>query len=310
MKRAVGRLIELPGGGKQAPQSAHIRFAQPQGGSASPTRPMPLRSSPTIATGVFPMPSLSARSFRHGAAASLLAALLLNAAPALAQDGTGGDASRRVITVTGEGEASVAPDMAIVNLTVLREGATAREALDAGNAAMAEVLAAMREAGIADRDLQTSGFGIAPQYVYPENGQSGEGPRITGYQVTNSLSVRVRDLAELGGLLDQAVSLGVNQGGDILFTNDDPAAAMEEARRGAVEDARSRAETLVEAAGVGLGEIVRIDESVQQAPPMPMMRAEMARSLAADAAVPVATGENTYAVTVTITWELGSATQQ
>ncbi len=253
--------------------------------------------------------ALSARLYRHGASASLLAALLIATAPALAQD-VPDEASRRVITVTGQGEAAIAPDMAIINLTVLREGATAREALDAGIAAMAEVLAAMREAGIADRDLQTSGFGIAPQYVYPENGESGEGPRITGYQVTNSLSVRVRDLTELGGLLDQAVSLGVNQGGDILFTNDDPAAAMDEARRDAVEDARNRAETLVEAAGVGLGEIVRIDESVHQAPPMPMMRAEMARGLAADAAVPVATGENTYAVTVTITWELGAAAQQ
>ena len=256
------------------------------------------------------MQPISTRHFRHGVSAALFAALLMTASPSLAQDVPDGDPPRRVITVTGEGEAAVAPDMAIVNLTVLREGETAREALDAGNAAMTEVLAAMREAGIADRDLQTSGFGIAPQYVYPENGESGEGPRITGYQVTNSLSVRVRDLADLGGLLDQAVSLGVNQGGDILFTNDDPAAATDEARRDAVEDARNRAETLVDAAGVGLGDVVRIDENVHRAPPMPMMRAEMARSLAADAAVPVATGENTYAVTVTITWELGAATQQ
>lgn len=253
--------------------------------------------------------SLSACFLRRGASATFVAALLLSTGPVAAQDATG-EQPRRVITVTGEGEAAVAPDMAIVNLTVLREGETAREALDAGNAAMADVLAALREAGIADRDLQTAGFGIAPQYVYPENGENGEGPRITGYQVTNSLSVRVRELDDLGGLLDRAVSLGVNQGGDILFTNDDPASAMDEARRDAVEDARNRAETLTEAAGIGLGDIVRIDESVQQAPPMPMMRAEMARSLSADAAVPVAAGENTYSVSVTITWELGDAPQQ
>ncbi|WP_099864589.1 SIMPL domain-containing protein [Pararhizobium haloflavum] len=208
------------------------------------------------------------------------------------------------ISVTGEGDAAVAPDMALVTLTVLREAETARQALDDSNEAMEEVLQAMRDEDIAERDLQTSGFGINPQYVYPNGENEVREPRITGYEVSNTLTVRLRDLEKLGALLDASVSLGVNQGGNIVFTNNDPAQTLAEAREDAVGDARARAETLADAAGVSLGRILRIDESTQAPPPMPMARAEMAKSFAADASVPVASGENLYHVTVTMTFEI------
>lgn len=236
------------------------------------------------------------------------AALLSFSSLALAQNDAGAaphEPRPAVIAVTGEGEATIAPDMAIVTLTVLRDGETAREALDDNNAAMDEVLGAMRTEGVADRDLQTSGFGISPRYVYPNSDSGPREPRIVGYEVTNTLTVRLRDLDRLGGLLDSAVSLGVNQGGGIVFTNDDATGTLAEARREAVRDARARAETLSEAAGVSLGRVLRIDETTRRYEPAPMARLQMAQSgAAADAAVPVAAGENTYRVTVSMSWEL------
>jgi len=202
--------------------------------------------------------------------------------------------------------AAVAPDMAVVALTVLREAETARAALDANNEAMAAVLAAMKEEGIAERDLQTGGFSIQPRWVYPQN-QNGttEQPRITGYSVNNTLTVRIRDLDRLGAILDSSVSLGVNQGGDVIFTNDDQDTVRETARLNAIAKAKAKAEAMVEALGVSLGRITQVSENAYSAPPMPMMRAEMAGASAkADSAVPVASGENEYRVTVSVSWEI------
>ena len=150
------------------------------------------------------------------------------------------------IVVAGQGSVDVAPDMAVLTLTVAREAQTARAALDANSSAMAEVLAAMQAQGIAERDLQTSNFSIQPKYVYPPRKSSGEGepPRIVGYTVRNSLSVRVRDIGKVGAVLDKSVTLGVNEGGNILFTNDDPSGPMAQARTLAMHDAIARANTL------------------------------------------------------------------
>lgn len=239
-------------------------------------------------------------------AAVALAGVSLIAAPASAQQMPWpGDTA--TLTVTGEGEAAVPPDMAVVTLTVLREGDTARAALDASSEAMDDVLETMREEGIADRDLQTAGFSINPRYTQPREGEPMEAPEIAGYEVANTLTVRLRDLERLGAILDLAVSLGVNRGGDIMLTNDDPSATLAEARTDAVEDAAARAETLAAAAGVSLGRVMRIDEKAQHFQPIPMARAEMARGFAADASVPIAEGENTYRVNVTMTWELEQA---
>lgn len=207
------------------------------------------------------------------------------------------------ISVTGEGEASVSPDMAILTLSVTREAETARAALDANNEAMEKVITAMKEEGIAAKDLQTAGLTINPQYVYPDGKSDQKEPRITGYQVTNTLTVRARDIAKIGSLLDRAVTLGVNQGGNIVFTNDDPSKALEEARRGAVADAMAKARTLAEAAGVELGKVRQISEHSIAQPPMPL-RAKAMRMEAAPAAVPVEAGENTYHVGVSMVFGL------
>jgi uncharacterized protein len=207
------------------------------------------------------------------------------------------------IQVSGKGEAAVAPDMAILSLTVMREAETAREALDEANAAMGEVIAAMRGEGVADRDLQTSGLSISPRYVYPERGED-NGPRIVGYQVTNSLTVRVREIERVGEILDLSVTMGVNQGGNIVLTNDDPAATLEEARRSAVENARAKAETLADAAGVRLGRVMSMSEQMQEPPVRPLSQPAMMRMEAADASVPIETGESTYEVHVDVSFEI------
>ena len=126
-------------------------------------------------------------------------------------------------------------------------------------------------------------------------------PKIIGYSVVNSLGVRVRDLSKAGDILDQAVTLGVNQGGDIQFVKDDTTALLEEARKKAVENAIAKAKTMASAAGVSLGRVLDMSEQTFQPGPYPIMRAEMAMAKSADAApVPLATGENAYKVTVNV----------
>lgn len=231
----------------------------------------------------------------------LLAAAIALPHAAVAQEAQPGQTPR--VVVTGEGETAIAPDMAIVSLAVMREADTARAALDANNEAMNAVIAAMKEAGIEQRDIQTAGLQINPRYVYPQNNDGEQQPRIVAYQVSNTLTVRVRDIAAVGEIIDRSVTLGVNQGGNITFTNDDPATATTEARKRAVEDAVTRARTLAEAAGVELGRILELSEQSFAPPPVPLGGRAYRMEAAADA-VPIEAGENTYRVQVNVTFEL------
>lgn len=207
-----------------------------------------------------------------------------------------------VIVVSGEADSSLAPDMAIVTLGVTTAEKTARAALDGNSQATGAVLKGLRDEGIADRDLQTSDFSIQPQYVYPDSSDDGQKPPVlTGYQVSNALTVRVRDLKRLGAILDRTVTLGVNQGGNIRFANDNPEKTIEEARRLAVTNAFAKARTLADSAGVRIGRVIEISETSSQPEAQPLARMSMAKQ--ADA-VPVATGENTYSVNVSITFAI------
>jgi len=210
------------------------------------------------------------------------------------------------IRVTGEGKVAVAPDIAAISVGVVREAKTARTALTANNNAMAKVLDAMKAQGIADKDLQTSGFNISPRYYYPprEKNHQQKPPKIVGYTVSNNLSVRIRDLQKVGEVLDQVVTLGVNSGGNIQFMNDDPKEALRQARKAAMADAIDKAKTLAEAVGVDLGSILEISENSRSPRPVPMARGNFAAKAMAADSVPVASGENTYHVTVNVNWEI------
>jgi uncharacterized protein YggE len=234
----------------------------------------------------------------------LLASILIVMISGTACWAADNDPSSRIL-VTGQGNVDLAPDMAVLVLTVTREAETARAALDANSAAMNEVLSAMKAEGIKARDLQTSGFSIQPKYIYPPQKSSGERqpPHIVGYTVRNSLNVRVRDIGAVGEILDKSVTLGVNEGGNIMFTNDDPSTAITEARIKAVKNALAKAQTLAEAAGVKTGKILEISEQSFSPRPMPMARAELSMARSADA-VPVAAGENTYKVTVKVSYSI------
>ena len=217
----------------------------------------------------------------------------LAAAPALAQQPP-------TIAVSATGQASAPPDMALLQLGVRREGETAEAALNATSEVMDEVMAAMRAFGIAERDLRTADLSIQPLYAQaPPEPVPGRPPTITGYAVTNTLSVRVRDLVKAGEVLDRAVSLGVNAGGDIDFTNAEPAPLLEQARRDAVRQATARAKVLAEEAGVALGTLRSMREGdTGDEPPYGRPTLRLSRS------VPIAGGENEYSVTVTMEWEI------
>ena len=211
------------------------------------------------------------------------------------------------ITVSGLGEVTAEPDLAVITTGVVTSAPTAREAVTANTQAMNGVLGRLKEMGIADRDLQTSDFSITPQYQHfrGQNGQPTPPPRIVAYEVRNTLRVRIRELESTGAILDAVVSDGANQVNGIDFSIDDPTALMQKARRRAVSDARDRAEVLADSLGVALGRIVSVSEG-QMRPPVPQPRmARMEMAMAADAGpVSVEAGEQLLTATVTITWEI------
>lgn len=225
--------------------------------------------------------------------------LLAMAAPAFAADRAG-------LVLNGTGEVFAAPDMATITTGVVTQAETAREALDANTQAMAELIEVLRAGGLQSRDIQTSDFTVTPQYVYSDR-RDPQGyampPEISGYQVSNAVTIVVRDLDGLGGVLDQAVSVGANSIRGIAFSVADTEGLYEEARRLAVADALAKAETYADAAGVTLGAIVSISEQDAFLPPRPMVQTA-SREMAFDAAVPVEAGELRYSVTTTIGWEL------
>lgn len=230
----------------------------------------------------------------------IAAVLMLPAGHAVAED-----AKPATISVSATGKANVTPDLAILYLNVLREADTAREALNANNQAMADVLKAMKDSGIKERDLQTSNFSIQPKYFYPKISSSGERrvPKIEGYTVSNALTVRIRDLTKVGEILDRSVTLGVNSGGGITFTTNDPTDALAKARAAAMKNAIAKAKTLAESAGVSLGKILEISEQ-NRGRPQPRQLARVAAAESVAAAVPVASGENGYEVVVNARWEI------
>ncbi len=204
----------------------------------------------------------------------------------------------RTITVTGEGQAEAAPDMALITLGVVSAGATAREATRANSRAMADILAEIAGAGVAERDVQTAGFNVYPRWENRPN----EAARIAGFIAENRVTVRARDLDNLGALLDAVTSEGANRFEGLSFALQNPEAAEDAAHADAVADARRKAALYAEAAGLTLGPIQTITEGGGAAP-VPIARAEMA--LSREAGVPVAPGELSMRARVTIVYAIG-----
>lgn len=203
------------------------------------------------------------------------------------------------ITVTGRGEVFAAPDEATVTIGVTTEAPEASAAMRDNSEAMGAVQARLVALGIAERDLQTTALSLQPRWDHQQS-QDGQ-PRITGFVATNMLTVRVRDLGALGGVLDATLGDGANTLGGLSFGISDDRALRDEARRAAVAEAVATARVLAEAAGVTLGGIEEILEGGGANRPVPFARMDMAMA----ESVPVAPGEVSLDAQVTITWALG-----
>ena len=223
-------------------------------------------------------------------AAAVIAGALL-ATPALAQTVV----PPSVISVTGEATVSVPPDQAQIDGGVTSEAKTAREASDANNTAMGKVLLALKGAGIEERDVQTSRLSLQPQSAPNRPGPSA----IVSYRASNRVTVRLRDVTKVANVIDTLVGAGANEIGGINFVVSQASKLLDEAREQAIADARRKAEIYAKAAGVSLGAPLSISE---QGFPGPIPFRKMAVGMAAS--TPVAQGEETLAVTVSVSWAI------
>lgn len=236
-------------------------------------------------------------------------AALTFAPAALAQSQPGGGApitvqavvDRPALTLAAYGEVKAAPDMATVNFGVVTEAPTAQEAMAQNAARMAQVMAALRRAGIEARLVQTSGLNLSAQYDYVENNP----PRLRGYQASNRVTVVVEDLDRTGQVVDAVVAAGVNQIDGVSFGLKDPTSAENEARRLAVRALQQKAALYADALGVPLGGIRNLTEGGGYAPPPPMPVAMYARGagMAADS-TSVSPGQLTIRIDVTGVYDL------
>jgi uncharacterized protein len=234
-------------------------------------------------------------TFYLSLAAAMAAALF--AVPATAQSDL-----PSAISVTDEAHISVPPDLAHIDAGVASDAKTAREASDANNAAMAKVFAALKGAGIDDKDIQTSRLSLQPQYAPNRSGPS----PIVGFRASNRVTIRLRDVGKVAGVIDTLVSAGANDIGNISFSVSQPSKLLDEAREKAVADARRKAEIYARAAGVTLGAHLSISE---EGAPAPVFRAKMAAPMAQAAPTPIAQGEETLSISVSVTWAIKQAAQ-
>ena len=233
------------------------------------------------------------------AAALVLGATAMTAsaqtAPAVASaDGT-------LLSVSAQAEAKRVPDIALLSAGVVTQAADANAAMRANATEMTKVVAAIKAAGIAERDIQTSGVSLNPQYRYAEN----QPPTITGYQANNNVNITVRDIGKVGKILDALVATGANQVNGPSFDVDDKESAFDEARRAAVEKAKGRAEMYAKTLGLRVRRIVSISEGSGYGQPRPMPMMAMARMDKAEADTPISPGESTLSVNLDIVFELG-----
>lgn len=203
------------------------------------------------------------------------------------------------LDVTATGEVTRVPDIAVISAGVVTRSATASSALQRAADRMDRVRTALKAAGIADRDIQTSNISLNPDYVYANN----QPPRINGYTASNQLTVRFRDIGNAGKILDALVAEGANQINGPNLTIDKPETALDEARAKAVAIGRARADLYARSLGMRVVRVVSMSESggsYPVPPPMPMMM----RAEAASADTKIDPGEQKLQVTLAMTFEL------
>lgn len=213
-----------------------------------------------------------------------------------------------LLTLSADAKVERKPDLANFNAGVTTQGKTAGEALSANSAAMNRVVAALKQAGVADRDIQTANLNLTP--IYQPQVQKPDGtyvpaePRIIGYQANNSVNIRQRDLTKFGRVLDTLVEAGANTVNGPSFGLDDPDTALDEARTEAMRKAHARAELYARAAGLRVLRILSISESGGYNPPPPMPMYVRGGAMMEAAPTPIASGEVSLNANVTVLFEL------
>ncbi len=204
----------------------------------------------------------------------------------------------RTMSLSATGSISTKPDMASISTGVTSEAVKARDALDDNNEAMARMMKSLKAAGLGDRDITTSQFSVQPRYQHFKNGRPA---RIIGYRVSNSVRITVRDLDQLGAILDRVVTVGSNRISGIQFGLLEPEKTLDDARKQAMRAALDKAALYAKAADVTPGSILSISEQASQNFPRPMQM----RAIRAKSSVPIAPGQHTTKITVHVKWALG-----
>ena len=204
-----------------------------------------------------------------------------------------------LVSVSAEGKVEGRPDMATINLGVQTEAPTAQAALQANAQRMTALIAALRRAGIAERDIQTSNVSVNPQTQYREN----QPPITTGYQANNTVSAKIRNIDTVGRVIDASVGAGGNTVNGVYFSYQNPDAQLDAARRNAIAEARRRAGIYAQALNMQVVRIVAVQEGGGYSPPvpMPLMRME---AQANAAPTPVEPGQVETTAMVSVTFEL------
>jgi len=233
---------------------------------------------------------------KNAVLAALMLAVAVLPSTARAQQITQTIAGTR-LDISATGEVTRVPDVAIISAGVVSRSASASGALQDTANRMSQVLGALKRAGVADRDIQTSNVSLNPEYRYPEN----QSPQLVGYTASNNVTVRFRDIRSSGKILDALVTVGANQINGPTLTVDKPESALDEARAKAVAIGRARAELYAHSLGLRVVRIVSVNESGGYAvpPPVPMM---MAQARKADTSIEA--GQQKLQVNVAMTFEL------
>ena len=217
--------------------------------------------------------------------------------------------AQNTITISGEGEIYARPDLAIVDFSVVSEAKTVAQAMEDNTKKMNAVIEAAKKQGVEDKDLKTISFNISPRYewyyqetcLYPP---CPSGKRVlVGYEITQTLEVKIRDMTKIGGLIQGATDAGANQGGDLQFTVDKQDELKAEAREQAIEEAKTKANELASQLGVKLVRITNFQESGQIPVPYSMMK-EAAAPMGGAETPQIETGQNKIVVTVSITYQI------
>ena len=209
-------------------------------------------------------------------------------------------ADATVLSISASAQASATPDVALISAGVVTQHADSNTALRNNAEQMQRVMSALKAAAIADRDIQTSGISLSPQYLYAEN----QPPQIQGYQASNTLNIKVRNLARLGQVLDALAAQGANQINGPSFAIDQPEPLYQQARLDALRQARTQADTYASALGLKVRRVISLSEGNHTQAPMPLMAMRSAAKAEMD--TPIAAGQSSVQVQLDVVYELGN----